>query len=185
VERALNLIKLHDRVRYHRLIQDVERVWVRLVPHGSGTFNEAINTCELDTRFVCVETSTPEQIASMIVHEATHARLLRSGIDYSEDLRARVEAVCVRREIAFATRLPNGAQVRERAERNLESYTADALWAGPAFEERFLKGSVETLRYLGVPNWVIRTLLAARALRLGIVRHMRLSTRRRAGGQRQ
>src|SRR5262249_52636355 len=110
VEQALDLIKLHDRVRYGRLMQDIERVWVRLVPYGLGALNEAMNACELDTRFVGAETSTPEQIAATIVHEATHARIVRCGIGYSHDLRARVEAVCLRREIAFATRLPNGAQ---------------------------------------------------------------------------
>lgn len=169
VERALNLIKSHDRVRYDRLIQDIERVWVRLVPHALGTFNEAINTCELDTRYVRAETSTPERIAATIVHEATHARLLRSGIDYSEDLRARVEAICLRREIAFATRLPNGAQVRESAKRILESYNADADWSDAALNEQYLKGTIEALRHLGVPNWLVRTLVAVRALRLRIV----------------
>jgi hypothetical protein len=179
VERALDLIKSHDRVRYDRLIQDIERVWVRVVPHGIGAFNEAIDACELDTRFVRAETSTAEQIAALIVHEATHARLLRSGIDYGDDLRARVEAVCFRREIAFATKLPNGAQVRESAERNLKLYSDDALWTDAALEGRHVKGASEALRYLGVPNWVVRTTVAARLLRLRIINRMRESTRRK------
>jgi hypothetical protein len=179
VEWALDLIKSHDRVRYDRLIQDIERVWVRLVPHGLGSFNEPINTCELDTRFVRAETSTPEQIAAVIVHEATHARLLRSGIDYSQDLRARVEAICLRREIAFATRLRNGAQIRESAERVLELYSADDNWSDAALDEQYSKGSIEALRHLGVPNWVVRSIVAVRALRLRIVHNVRDHTRRK------
>jgi hypothetical protein len=178
VERALGLIKSYDRVRYVRLNQDIERVWVRLVPHALGTFNESIDTCELDSRFVRAETSTPEQIAAAIVHEATHARLLRRGIDYSPDLRPRVEAVCLRREIAFAARLPNGAQIRESAKRMLESCNADDDWSDAALDELYLKGSVEALRHLGVPNWVVRTLVAVRALRLRILHHIRQPTRR-------
>jgi hypothetical protein len=94
-------------------------------------------------------------------------------------LRARVEAICLRREIAFATRLPNGAQIRESAERILESYNTDDNWSDAALNELYLKGSIEALRHLAVPNWLVGTIVAVRALRLRIVRHMRESTGRK------
>jgi hypothetical protein len=57
---------------------------------------------------------------------------LRCGIGYEEEIRARVEAVCFRREVAFATGLPNGEQVRQRAERTLELSATAGFWADAA-----------------------------------------------------
>jgi fructose-1,6-bisphosphatase/sedoheptulose 1,7-bisphosphatase-like protein len=69
LEGALSLIKTYDRVRYERLVRDIERVWVCLIPSGDlAVYNESICTCQLDTRFVLSETSAPEVVASAIVH---------------------------------------------------------------------------------------------------------------------
>jgi hypothetical protein len=164
VEEALRLIKRYDQRRYKRIISDLDRVWVRLVPGALGRYVHTHRTCELDERFVLAEASLPEVIAATIVHEATHARLWRCGIGYAENIRGRVEAVCFRRELAFARKLPNGEHVREKA---LDSLAMPpATWTDTADRDRDLEGSVETLRYLGAPNWVVRALLAARAWRL-------------------
>jgi hypothetical protein len=176
VKAALALIKTYDRPRYDRIVRDLDRVWVRLVPHGIGCYKAAINTCELDPRFVLAQTSTPEVIAAAIVHEATHARLMRCGIGYEEGLRARVEAVCFRREIAFAARLPNGAEVRERAQRSLEFYSADELWTDAALAERHLEGALAALRHLGMPEWLVRTMPTLRAW-VGRIRGLRRRSR--------
>jgi hypothetical protein len=106
VEEALRLIKTYDPLRYRRIGSDLERVWVDVLLGSLGNFAPAIKTCKLDTRFILADTSSPEVIASIIVHEATHARLWTCGIAYEEGLRARVEAVCLRREIAFSAKLP-------------------------------------------------------------------------------
>jgi hypothetical protein len=178
VEEALCLIKAYDRLRYDRLTRDLERVWVRLlVTDALGGFNESVNACELDVRFVLAETSNPEAIASTIVHEATHARLMRCGIDYEEELRARVEAVCFRRELAFAAKLPNGEQVRERARRSLELCASHDYWTNTAFDQRYLEGGIEAARHVGLPYWLVRSVLALRALRLSVSRHIRGLTR--------
>lgn len=47
---------------------------------------------------------SPWDIALTIVHEAAHARLHARGIGYPEGRRARIERLCVGREIAFARR---------------------------------------------------------------------------------
>ena len=114
VERALQLIKLHDRRRYDRLLRDLERVLVGVLSGSIGRFDRRLSACELEIRFVLDEASSPA-IASppTIVHEATHARLWRCGIRYDEKRRHRVEVLCFRRELAFAARLPNPEQVRE------------------------------------------------------------------------
>jgi hypothetical protein len=179
VEGALCLIKAHDRLRYKRLLRDLERLRVWLLPGGSGSYKEAVRSCELDSRFVLAETSSPAMIASTIVHEATHARLMRCGIGYETELRARVEAVCARRELAFANNLPNGAQVRESAERILELCAADdGYWSNTAFEERHVEGWIEAMRHLGVPDWLVRVFLIFRSLNLSIRRGIRGVTRR-------
>jgi hypothetical protein len=175
VEEALRLIKVYDRLRYDRLIRDLERMWVRILPGALGCFNHSLHACELDRRFVLDETSLPEFIAAAIVHEATHARLMRCGIGYEEGLRARVEAICFRRELAFATKLPNREQVREQAERRLG--IPHAYWTNAAFSDRYDREHTEALRDLGVPYRLVRIAFALRAARLGAIRLARRLTR--------
>jgi hypothetical protein len=169
VDEALCLIKTYDRIRYDRLLRDLKRIWVKVLFGNLGCFNYALWACELDTRFVLDETSSPEVIASAIVHEATHARLWRCGIGYDEEFRHRVEAICFRRELAFAAKLPSGEQLRENAQAKLEGYSP-TYWTNAAFAERSLEGEKEAMRYLGFPEWLLRTLLAMRALRIGVCR---------------
>ena len=171
VEEALLLIKRYDRLRYDRLSRNVRRVWVHTLPYGLGTYNEAIAACELDARFVLDDTTSPELIAATIVHEATHLRLLRCGIGYEQAVRARVEAVCFRRELAFAAKLPNGEQVKQFTERGLE--IAPGFWTDAEHYQRLADGQLDALRQLGAPDWFVRGLVAARALRLSIKRRLR------------
>lgn len=172
VESALCLIKTYDRLRYDRLIRDLERVWVMALTHPMGSFNQALNACMLDPRFVMAEKSSLEMIASVIVHEATHARLMRCGIGYEEGIRTRVEAVCLRQELAFAKKLPNGEEVHEQAESVLESPALPEYLTDTALAQRHADGATEALRYLAIPAWLAwtlrtpaRTVLALRAAR--------------------
>jgi hypothetical protein len=170
VEEALRLIKVYDPLRYDRLIRDVDRIWVTLVPGGGlGEFRNALRLCALDERFVLADTTRPEQIASTIVHEAAHARLMRCGIGYEAELRARVEAVCFRRERAFAAKLPDGDQVWAQAERSLTGFPPD-YWTNEAFRDREDQGIADTLRFLGVPDFFIRVLFGFRKLLRGVKR---------------
>src|SRR5262245_47169903 len=173
VEEALALIKTYDRLRYDRLSRDLKRFWVPVLHGIRGCYNEAFAACELDARFVLPETTSPELIAATIVHEATHSRLLRCGIGCEEAVRARVEAVCLRRELAFAAKLPNGAEVKELAEHAM-AMTSDApdFWSDAQRSPRWDDGAIEALRQLGVPDWLVRGLVAARALRLRIKKQL-------------
>lgn len=154
---ALRLVRQHDPIRYRRIAQDIARIWVTLLPGSLGQFDERTWTCKLDERFVVDEETTPELIASVIVHEATHARLQRSGIGYGEDLRMRVEEFCLRQEIVFATKLPNGAQAIEWAERTLEAMPD---MSNQAMVSRGREGAEKVFRHLGVPEWLIRIIAA-------------------------
>jgi hypothetical protein len=152
---ALRLIKDHDPIRYARLLRDVERIWLRVIPTGAANFEPVTRTCNLDPRFL--KSESVEMIASAIVHEATHARLFRCGIGYEEDVRDRVEAVCLRRQLAFAARLPESGQSREWAEAYLKQPydVSDA-----AFAARHDVEHRAALSYLGVPTWIIGPLMS-------------------------
>ncbi|HEY8016907.1 MAG TPA: hypothetical protein VIE35_13790, partial [Dongiaceae bacterium] len=43
-------------------------------------------------------------------------------------------------------------------------------WTNEAFVDRYLKGSAEALRYLGMPNWLIRATFGVYTLNLGLRR---------------
>jgi hypothetical protein len=178
IEDALGLIKAHDRLRYDRLRRDLERVWVRTLFGNLAEFNESLGACELDVRFVLAATSSPAVIASTIVHEATHARLLRRRIGYEEKQRARVEAVCFRAELAFAKKLPDGADAIEHAERMLDLSGGNEQWSNATFDERYAEGAIDVARYVGVPIWIARAALAVHRLRMSVRRLLRRLLRR-------
>ena len=156
IEQALQLIKRNDHIRYDRLLRDLQRVWVLLLPSSIAIFEYGIYTCEIDTRYCLAETTTPELLAAVIVHEATHARLRHCGIGYEEAQRPRIEEICLRREIAFGAKLPNGEAVRDQAERTLALCATGGYWTSAAFRDRYIEGGVEILRYVGAPGWLTR-----------------------------
>jgi hypothetical protein len=179
VEEALSLIKTYDRVRYDRLGRDLERVWVQLLFGPRGRFNRSLNRCELDTRFVIAQASSPEMIASVIVHEATHARLSHCGFGYGEELRPRVEAICVRRELAFARRLPHGDRVREWAEAKLKWCEAPDHLTDAARDDEFVKGGIEALHYAEAPAWMLRATRVLLTVGVRVKRYVRWAKPRR------
>jgi hypothetical protein len=157
IEDALQLIKQHDSLHYSRVIHNLERIWMHLVPTANATYEGSLKACVLDERFVLLETTTLEEIASAIVHEATHAKLEQWGISYDEKERSRIEAVCLRRELNFVTKLPHSEPLREQIARTLEWCVSDHdYFSNVSFQQRHHQGAVETLRYLGTPDWLIR-----------------------------
>ncbi|BBD39680.1 hypothetical protein Amn_45600 [Aminobacter sp. Y103A] len=148
IESALRLIGDHDPIRYRHLVQDLERIWVSVVPGSVARFRRSDWTCDLDEPFV--ETATPELIASAIVHEATHARLYRMGFGYEEAIRERVEHICLRRELAFAAKIPGGIDNHdaEAILHSLPDLSNDgfARRRGEDFRAIFLR--------LGMPGWL-------------------------------
>jgi hypothetical protein len=160
VESALLLIKQHSPLDYARIVRELERIWVTLSFHGLGEYKHSLTACILDERYVADPATTVEQIASTIVHETTHARLERYGIGYKQELRARIEAICFRRELAFAARLPDSAELQQGIARCLEWYQANPdQFSDAHFQEDHTAGGIEALRYLGTPDWLIRAIL--------------------------
>jgi hypothetical protein len=157
VEDALALIKQHDPLNYSRICRNLERIWVDILPDAIAHYDRSLNACVFDQRFVLAETTTLGSIAASIVHEATHARLERCGIKYEEKLRPRIEAVCVGRELAFASKLPDGVELQEQRAYARQWYEANADYFSDArFRQRNTRGRIKALRYLEMPDWFIR-----------------------------
>jgi hypothetical protein len=157
---ALQLIKTYDPLRLARLTRDLKRIWVSPIA-SIACFNYRLDACQLNERFVLAETTTPELLASAIVHEATHARIWGYGIGYEAGLRPRVEAICVRRQLAFAGKLPNGQRSREWAEATLAWCNRTNL-SSAAGSRRRDDWKVEELRRRGFPDSIIRGMFALR-----------------------
>lgn len=168
VEEALGLIKRYDPVRYSRLSHDLQRVWVTVLVGNQGEYSHRLRTCKIDTRFVLAEASRPELIASVIVHEATHARLLRCGIGYEEALRARVERACYRQMDAFAAKLPDGEPVHTWVAQGMA--LPHDTWTNESMKAHYDEAAPEALRYLGTPEWAIRAMFRGNAFLRRVLR---------------
>ncbi|MGQ3279559.1 MAG: hypothetical protein ACT6WE_23840, partial [Shinella sp.] len=144
---ALRLIKSYDPYRYKRALARFDKILVLHVP-SRGQFIPNLRRCVLDTDFV--KTATVEEIASTIVHEATHGELIERGIGYGEEIRRRVEGVCTRQELAFAAKIPDFAKVVKRAETKLD------LPAETWSDEMSVQRKIQWLKDDGWPNWMLR-----------------------------
>ena len=105
IDEALDIISRFDSRRFRSLRSDVARILV--LPVKRTSFSLHTRTCTLNANWVDQQGSV--NIAGALVHEATHARLRRSGLTaFGADLSERVEALCVREQIAFMRGLPPG-----------------------------------------------------------------------------
>jgi hypothetical protein len=109
---ALDLIRISDPLSCKRLHRDVVRIVVHALPGNRAQYSARRQAVEIDPRYVLSDVVTAGDIASSIVHEATHARLENLGIGYEEQHRQRIEGVCMRRELAFLKRVPDGGGER-------------------------------------------------------------------------
>jgi hypothetical protein len=125
-------------------------VWETESSSAVASWHYGVKLIIVDARFLCDPDTTPAKIAATLVHEATHARLDRFG--YPPDKRARVEALCFRRERAFARRLPDADVLVAEIDHQLQR--EPSYWADDAHVQRV----VDELTKRGVPLWLIRTI---------------------------
>jgi hypothetical protein len=99
--------------------------------------HRGVRVALLDRDFVLAGDTTPERLASVIIHEMTHARLERAGVQYVGTNRARSERVCALAERNFIARLPPSAE-RGRLEKLNAQYLAirPDFWTDASFAER-------------------------------------------------
>jgi len=159
VAAALQLIQDFDPVRYRRIVRDLKQIWITTIASAAGQFVRSTSTCELDERFVMGEHISIEEVAGAIVHEATHARLFQRGIGYEEQLRSRVEQVCMRRELAFAAKLPDGESIRRWVE-GRQNGSVD--YSNKGFNTREMAGIRDAMIHLGTPVRFADTMVLSR-----------------------
>jgi hypothetical protein len=149
---ALDVIAAIEPRRLTRLKRDIRRVLVTSVQVADAQFGPSSRTVLLDETYVCKPEVTPAHLAPTIVHEATHARLFTAGIGYPVVLRPRIERLCMRAELDFAERLPEGAAAAARAHDGLN--LPDATWDPDVVTERRLA----LIRSWGWPQWLVRVI---------------------------
>lgn len=81
-------------------------VTVRPLPNAVAEWNAMLAVCQLDKHYVANSSATPVGVATMIIHELTHARLDRARILYTGTNRGRIERICRLAERNFLLRLP-------------------------------------------------------------------------------
>lgn len=151
VEAAVELIAACDPLRLDRLRRDMPRVLIGVPEVGDACFSPGTGLGVLNLEVVSQKVTTPAQLALLIVHEATHARLHRAGVEYVPELRARIERACVRAELAFAERLP-------AADRQTHVHSLRAWLEAPPpdfSDEAFIERSTDEARRSGHPEWFV------------------------------
>ena len=131
-----------------RLLRRTQRYLRRIVfvSGGGEIYHEQLHAYLVDLPMF--KTRTIREVASAIVHETVHARLLCLGIPYDEGRRDEIEHLCVNEEIAFLTRFPDSAEAIARKRESLKT----RWWTDPELHQRRLS----QLRAHGIPGVLIR-----------------------------
>jgi hypothetical protein len=154
---ALYLIRTYDSRRFRRLKVDVPRILVQ----GQETTRNAwcharLRWCVVTFRYATAADTSLGDLASSIVHEATHARIAHAGIEYRMPTRARIELACAKEQLAFARRLPDSDELVAQLTRRVASWACEP---GPDWsDERFRRDAAQALRDNQAPAWLVRLL---------------------------
>ncbi len=164
LEAALGLIAAHDPRRLRRAARDIRRVWARRAAYAAAFYVQAWDMCVLDHKFITDAGTTTSKLAAVFVHEATHARLFKRGIRYTEAARQRIEGICVSESAAFARRLPDG----ETLARYISSGqpVEASHWSDQNLNRRMLEAKLQEIEEASLPAWlkrVLRRVLMSRA----------------------
>ncbi len=110
VRDALRLIEKFDPARYSRIQRDLDGIVVSpIIPPGTaGVYHTKHRVCGINPNGY---PSNPGLVATVIVHEATHARLRR--FSQTGNCAARIEGICRAQELAFLARVPLSEEIRE------------------------------------------------------------------------
>lgn len=144
VGEALRLIARYAPRRLARIQRDLRRI--ALVAGGGEFYHSGLRAYVTDV--ASLRQKTAPEVATAIIHEGTHARLAHWGIGYEPAKRARIEQLCIRAELDFASRLPNSGELVRRIGGKL----ASPWWTDAALHRR----RVQQLRSYRVPAWLVR-----------------------------
>jgi hypothetical protein len=82
-------------------------ITVRPLTSKAAEWNAVLAVCQLDEHYVVDSRATPVGVATVIIHELTHARLDRARILSTRRNRGRIERICSLAERNFLLRLPS------------------------------------------------------------------------------
>lgn len=153
VVEALEILEKHDPKRINTLQRCLWGVFVMKLA-SIGQYSERSGLCLLSLDFVLAPTTTPAGVATILVHEATHARLDARGITERTTSRERIEFACIKAERALVRRLPGGEellpQINERAE---------WIEQGGYSNEFIIESKRRTFAEFGFPNFLAKPML--------------------------
>jgi hypothetical protein len=150
IEKALQLIENYDSRRFAQTQRYIKSIFVFGDPAAYGYWHQSLQMCELQENFVRAEETPISGIASAIIHETAHARLMRLGFGYEEPKRLRIEHICFVAERAFVRRLPDSEELTEELDEK-HAYYGEYHFSDAGRRE----AELEALRKLGVPKWMV------------------------------
>jgi hypothetical protein len=121
---ALDMLLASNSRLYSRVVTELHRV---VFLESGPEFWPRSRACVLDGILEQSEITT----ACQLVHEATHARLWRIGFRYQEEIRYRIERICVRAELELLANIPGSDLYRDETLQKLRKpwWTAEEIQA--------------------------------------------------------
>jgi hypothetical protein len=164
---ALDLIATHSPLWITRMKEMDNSINVRRIP-GNRARLEQNRLTILDPYLLA--NFAPAQIASSIVHEATHARMRYRGIAYDPKAPAREERACRRSEVRLGKRLraagaEGAAAALERAQSAL-AMRDDEVGVVVDWKQMQIMQTVTMINELPVPAWLKRMIARRRGVQL-------------------
>ena len=155
---CFDLLKAYFPQKFKDMTRDVKKIYVtgKLkvfdAPNARAAFLPDIKGIALPINlFILTEEDKYriEFIASLIIHEAQHARLHRLGFSSNRNMLGRQEKICYTLQRRFGCKLKNGLEIVEYCDYalsvDLEKYYSS---------EEFLVRQITALESENVPNWV-------------------------------
>jgi len=140
--KALQLISDHYARRFARVQRHINWVVnVGLELDKSADYNSVTRTCSID--FIEPEDDAAGiwsvwHCARILVHEATHGVLISWGIPYTQELRARIENLCVAEERRFLSRVgrlqPELAELTTIMQREFDPAAWEKTWTASRWQ---------------------------------------------------
>ena len=118
IKRSLDLIAQYWPMQLARSQALVESIIVFPSATSSASWRKDLSACLIDTSWIASDEAYPEAIASVLIHELTHARLDALGFKYGDATRARIERICTRAQQRVVQYLPESDIKTTLRERN-------------------------------------------------------------------
>lgn len=139
---ALQFLQNHDPRRFARVKRHIE--WVvncDLELGMAAEYRYETRTCAIDFKDAEPDSDMNVEVgryARTLVHEATHGAVLKRGIPYRSELRARTEALCVAEEHRFLDRVASFApELADQLWREFDPSDWEGVWTA----SRWKRGS--------------------------------------------